>query len=117
MKKIFVHLLNLVKSVENRSLIVKNIVFVLFQDYWWALVLGLLGLMGFMSIFVKLCSVHTPSSNPRLKPARALSLKRGVCFRLNLIKDKRIYYLYNFSPMVLDIMAFRFLIHLNLHHP
>ncbi|CAF5198449.1 unnamed protein product [Rotaria magnacalcarata] len=30
-----------------------------------------------MSIFVKICSVHTPSSNPRLKPARTLSLKRG----------------------------------------
>ena len=34
--------------------------------------------MGLMSIFVKICSVHTPSSNPRLKPARPLSLKRGV---------------------------------------
>ncbi|CAF3794038.1 unnamed protein product, partial [Rotaria magnacalcarata] len=34
-------------------------------------------LIGFMSIFVKICSVHTPSSNPRLKPARTLSLKRG----------------------------------------
>jgi len=45
------------------------------QDYWWALVLGLLGLMGFMSIFVKICSVHTPSSNPRLKPARSFSFK------------------------------------------
>jgi len=89
MKKIFVHLLKLVKSVQNRSLIVKNIVFILFQDYWWALVLGLLGLMGFMSIFVKLCSVHTPSSNPRLKPARPLSLKRGVCFQLNLINKKK----------------------------
>ena len=40
---------------------------------------GILGLIGFMSIFVKICSVHTPSSNPRLKPARSLSLKRGVC--------------------------------------
>ncbi|CAF3627649.1 unnamed protein product [Rotaria sp. Silwood1] len=47
------------------------------QEYWWAFVLGLLGLIGFMSIFVKICSVHTPSSNPRLKPARTLSLKRG----------------------------------------
>jgi len=47
------------------------------QEYWWAVVLGLLGLIGFMSIFVKICSVHTPSSNPRLKPARSLSLKRG----------------------------------------
>lgn len=45
------------------------------QDHWWALLLGFLGLMGFMSIFVKVCSVHTPSSNPRMKPARSLSLK------------------------------------------
>ncbi|CAF4949690.1 unnamed protein product [Rotaria socialis] len=43
------------------------------QEYWWALVLGLLGLLGFMSIFVKICSVHTPSSNPRFKPARSFS--------------------------------------------
>jgi len=47
------------------------------QEYWWALVLGLLGLIGFMSIFVKICSVHTPSSNPRLKPARSFSFKHG----------------------------------------
>ncbi|CAF1116655.1 unnamed protein product [Rotaria sp. Silwood1] len=47
------------------------------QEYWWALVLGLLGLMGFMSIFVKICSVHTPSSNPLFKPARSLSFKHG----------------------------------------
>jgi len=47
------------------------------QEYWWAFVLGILGLIGFMSVFVKICSVHTPSSNPRLKPARTLSLKRG----------------------------------------
>lgn len=49
-----------------------------FQDYWWILLLGLLGLLGFLSIFVKLCSVHTPSSNPRLRPARPLSFKRQV---------------------------------------
>ncbi|CAF0765915.1 unnamed protein product [Adineta steineri] len=49
----------------------------LIQEYWWAFVLGLLGVIGFMSIFVKICSVHTPSSNPRFKPARSLSLKRG----------------------------------------
>jgi len=47
------------------------------QEYWWAFALGILGLIGCMSIFVKICSVHTPSSNPRLKPARTLSLKRG----------------------------------------
>ncbi|CAF3951732.1 unnamed protein product [Rotaria sordida] len=47
------------------------------HEYWWALVLGLLGLIGFMSIFVKLCSVHTPSSNPHFKPARSLSFRHG----------------------------------------
>ena len=49
-----------------------------FQYHWWALILGLFGLIGFMSIFVKICSVHTPSSNPRLKPARSFSFKRQV---------------------------------------
>lgn len=56
----------------------------LFQEYWWALVLGLLGLLGFMSIFVKVCSVHTPSSNPRFKPARSFSFTHGVCSTINL---------------------------------
>ncbi|CAF4537229.1 unnamed protein product, partial [Didymodactylos carnosus] len=44
--------------------------------YWWAFSLGLLGVLLLMGIFVKICSVHTPSSNPRRKPARSLSIKR-----------------------------------------
>ncbi|CAM4791104.1 unnamed protein product [Rotaria magnacalcarata] len=63
---------NMLLNAENIRTITQ-----LIQEYWWAFVLGLLGLIGFMSIFVKICSVHTPSSNPRLKPARTLSLKRG----------------------------------------
>ncbi|UJR16435.1 hypothetical protein I4U23_003337 [Adineta vaga] len=47
------------------------------QDYWWVLILGCLGLLGFISIFVKICSVHTPSSNPRFKPARSISFTHG----------------------------------------
>lgn len=54
------------------------------QSYWWVLVLGLLGLIGLMSIFVKVCSVHTPSSNPHLKPARPLTQGRGVGFRFTV---------------------------------
>ncbi|CAF1195014.1 unnamed protein product [Adineta steineri] len=46
------------------------------HDYWWAFVLCALGLLGFMSIFVKICSVHTPSSNPHMIPARPLSFRR-----------------------------------------
>lgn len=29
-----------------------------------------------MSAFIKVCSVHTPSSNPNRKPARQLTLRR-----------------------------------------
>ncbi|EDO41812.1 predicted protein, partial [Nematostella vectensis] len=45
--------------------------------YWWAVVLIGVGLIIFMAVFIKLCSVHTPSSNPNLKPARQLTLRRS----------------------------------------
>ena len=83
------------------------------KEYWWAFVLGILGLIGFMSVFVKICSVHTPSSNPRLKPARTLSLKRGVSCRC--IDSWFIENFCLFSLMVLDIMADNNLDSLYLH--
>lgn len=36
--------------------------------YWWAVMLMTVGVLVFMTAFIKVCSVHTPSSNPR-KPA------------------------------------------------
>ncbi|XP_070536198.1 disintegrin and metalloproteinase domain-containing protein 10-like [Ptychodera flava] len=44
--------------------------------YWWAVVLMGVGLIILMGLFIKVCSVHTPSSNPKLPPARTLSRKR-----------------------------------------
>ncbi|CAH1251336.1 ADAM10 [Branchiostoma lanceolatum] len=44
--------------------------------YWWAVLLMGLGLILFMVGFVKLCAVHTPSSNPKKPPPRPMSLRR-----------------------------------------
>ncbi|XP_077994066.1 disintegrin and metalloproteinase domain-containing protein 10-like [Glandiceps talaboti] len=41
--------------------------------YWWAVVLMGVGLIILMGLFIKICSVHTPSSNPKLPPARNIS--------------------------------------------
>ncbi|XP_031575122.1 disintegrin and metalloproteinase domain-containing protein 10-like [Actinia tenebrosa] len=46
------------------------------KKYWWAVVLMGVGLILLMAAFIKLCSVHTPSSNPNKKPARQLTLRR-----------------------------------------
>uniref|UniRef100_A0A183DFL2 Glycoprotein 120 n=1 Tax=Gongylonema pulchrum TaxID=637853 RepID=A0A183DFL2_9BILA len=39
------------------------------QVNWWAVVLGGLGLLVFMTLFIKICAVHTPSTNPNKAPA------------------------------------------------
>ncbi|XP_019622694.1 PREDICTED: disintegrin and metalloproteinase domain-containing protein 10-like isoform X1 [Branchiostoma belcheri] len=44
--------------------------------YWWAVILIILGLILFMAGFIKLCAVHTPSSNPKKPPPRPMSLRR-----------------------------------------
>ncbi len=67
--------------------------------------LGLLGLIGLMSIFVKICSVHTPSSNPRLKPARSFSLKHRVSFLLIKMINQSLY--------LSSLIILRFLFHLH----
>ncbi len=79
---------------------IKTKMFVFFQEYWWALVLGLLGLIGLMSIFVKICSVHTPSSNPRLKPARSFSLKHRVSFLLIKMINQSLYFFKSHNPQI-----------------
>lgn len=35
-----------------------------------------LGVVVLMGVFIKLCAVHTPSSNPKQPPARKLTLRR-----------------------------------------
>lgn len=39
------------------------------QVNWWVVLLGGLGLMLFMAVFIKCCAVHTPSTNPNKPPA------------------------------------------------
>ncbi|XP_072236638.1 disintegrin and metalloproteinase domain-containing protein 10 [Leuresthes tenuis] len=40
--------------------------------HWWAVLLMGIALIMLMAGFIKICSVHTPSSNPKLAPARPL---------------------------------------------
>uniref|UniRef100_A0A8C1TQR3 Disintegrin and metalloproteinase domain-containing protein 10 n=1 Tax=Cyprinus carpio TaxID=7962 RepID=A0A8C1TQR3_CYPCA len=40
--------------------------------YWWAVLLMGIALIMLMAGFIKICSVHTPSSNPKLPPPRPL---------------------------------------------
>ncbi|XP_068597985.1 disintegrin and metalloproteinase domain-containing protein 10 [Brachionichthys hirsutus] len=46
--------------------------------HWWAVLLMGIALIMLMAGFIKVCSVHTPSSNPKLPPPRPLpgTLKR-----------------------------------------
>ncbi|XP_072174376.1 disintegrin and metalloproteinase domain-containing protein 10-like [Diadema setosum] len=44
------------------------------QANWWAAVLIVLAVIIFMGLFIKICSVHTPSSNPNLPKARKVSV-------------------------------------------
>ena len=41
--------------------------------YWWACMLMMVAIMIFMAAFIKCCAVHTPSSNPKKRPALRLS--------------------------------------------
>ncbi|XP_046543732.1 disintegrin and metalloproteinase domain-containing protein 10-like isoform X2 [Haliotis rubra] len=43
---------------------------------WWAVMLMGIGLVVVMGVFIKVCAVHTPSSNPRKPAARKLTLPR-----------------------------------------
>lgn len=46
------------------------------QLYWWAVLLMGVGFVVLMAAFIKVCAVHTPSTNPNKPPARALTLRR-----------------------------------------
>lgn len=42
-------------------------------EHWWAVLIMAIGLVVAMALFIHFCAVHTPSSNPKAKPARKLS--------------------------------------------
>lgn len=42
-------------------------------EHWWAVLIMAIGLVLAMALFIHFCAVHTPSSNPKAKPARKLS--------------------------------------------
>ena len=50
------------------------------KTYWWAAALIGIGSIIFMITFIKICSVHTPSSNPRKPPALKITetLRRPI---------------------------------------
>ncbi|XP_074661088.1 disintegrin and metalloproteinase domain-containing protein 10-like isoform X2 [Tubulanus polymorphus] len=45
------------------------------EKYWWAVLIMSIVLVAGMAIFIKVCSVHTPSQNPKMKPAQKISLR------------------------------------------
>uniref|UniRef100_A0A8C5D1B1 Disintegrin and metalloproteinase domain-containing protein 10 n=1 Tax=Gadus morhua TaxID=8049 RepID=A0A8C5D1B1_GADMO len=51
--------------------------------YWWAVLLMGIALIMLMAGFIKICSVHTPSSNPKLPPPKPLS------FTVHLLRIKK----------------------------
>jgi len=38
------------------------------RDYWWAVLLASFAIVLLMAGFIQLCSIHTPSNNPNMKP-------------------------------------------------
>lgn len=46
--------------------------FSVIQHHWWAVLLMGIALIMLMAGFIKICSVHTPSSNPKLPPPKPL---------------------------------------------
>ncbi|VDN00825.1 unnamed protein product [Thelazia callipaeda] len=57
------------------------------QGNWWVVVAGGLGLLLFMTLFIKICAVHTPSTNPNKAPA--LNIYDTLRRPKNLIQRKR----------------------------
>lgn len=50
------------------------------QAHWWAVLLMGIALIMLMAGFIKICSVHTPSSNPKLPPPKPLpGIVRRAC--------------------------------------
>ncbi|CAL1539676.1 unnamed protein product, partial [Lymnaea stagnalis] len=64
---------NLIFSPETLENIQQWIV-----KHWWAVLLMGIALIIVMGAFIKICAVHTPSSNPRKPKARQLTLPRTL---------------------------------------
>lgn len=56
-------------KINEKKITTKATQFTYLQVNWWAVVLGGLGLLLFMTLFIKICAVHTPSTNPNKTPA------------------------------------------------
>jgi disintegrin and metalloproteinase domain-containing protein 10 len=63
-----VRLMNLLLNKETLLSVAQWI-----TNYWWAVLLMGIGFIIFMGLFIKCCAVHTPSSNPKKRPARRIS--------------------------------------------
>lgn len=55
--------------------------------HWWACALFAIGFMMFMYVFIQCCAVHTPTSNPKKKPA--LRLSDTIRHPANTLRRKR----------------------------
>ncbi|XP_062621388.1 disintegrin and metalloproteinase domain-containing protein 10-like [Saccostrea cucullata] len=45
-------------------------------EYWWGVMLIVVGIVIVMGVFIKVCSVNTPSKDPKLKTFRKKRIKR-----------------------------------------
>ncbi|CAJ0572882.1 unnamed protein product, partial [Mesorhabditis spiculigera] len=57
------------------------------QESWWIVVLGGLGFLVLMALFVKCCAVHTPSTNPNKPPP--LNIYQTLTRPSTLIRQRR----------------------------
>ncbi|KAI5608973.1 ADAM metallopeptidase domain 10b precursor, partial [Silurus asotus] len=71
-------LARLKKAIFNPELYENIAEWIVASIYWWAVLLMGIALIMLMAGFIKICSVHTPSSNPKLPPPKPLpgTLKR-----------------------------------------
>ncbi len=60
----------------------------LLQAHWWAVLLMGIALIMLMAGFIKICSVHTPSSNPKLPPPKPLPGESRDLQRKSIIPEK-----------------------------
>lgn len=55
--------------------------------HWWACALSMIGFMMLMYVFIQCCAVHTPTSNPKKRPA--LRLSDTIMHPTHTLKRKR----------------------------
>ncbi|XP_062609681.1 disintegrin and metalloproteinase domain-containing protein 10-like isoform X2 [Saccostrea cucullata] len=51
-------------------IVVGFVVLFILQEYWWGVMLIVVGIVIVMGVFIKVCSVNTPSEDPKLKAFR-----------------------------------------------